>query len=298
MLGYKFFVPSYQRGYRWSEQQVKELLDDVRDFAKKTDKVKGEFYCLQPVVVRKMSTEEKAVKELNPNEEWHEVIDGQQRLTTLWLMHWYIALKAGELEAAKDVLSKFTYETRLSSRYFCEELCKVENIKNPDEIENISDYITSRTWFSSSWYNDPTITAMLLMLSGTNRDLNQVDKKDLQRVKELNNMADGLEKLFQSVNKEQFRKYWDALTSENPPIYFYQLELKKFGLTDDLYIKMNARGKQLTPFENFKADLIGYIRQRAREKKDATALDKPDHNEDWDALLDPRSGLPIKLDTD
>lgn len=63
-------------------------------------------------------------------------------------------------------------------------------------------------------------------------------------------------------------KYWELLTSDNSPIVFYYLPLKKFGLSDDLYVKMNARGKALTPFENFKADLIGYIRnQREKEEK-------------------------------
>ena len=56
-------------------------------------------------------------------------LDGQQRLTTLWLLHWYIALRAGKLneyindkEKVCDILRKFTYETRISSREFCNNL--------------------------------------------------------------------------------------------------------------------------------------------------------------------------------
>ena len=60
-------------------------------------------------------------------------LDGQQRLTTLWLLHWFIALRAGELnEANCKILSRFSYETRVSSREFCERMC------NPGQTHQIS----------------------------------------------------------------------------------------------------------------------------------------------------------------
>jgi len=90
---------------------------------------------------------------------------------------------------------------------------------------------------------------------------------------------------------EDFSEYWTRLTSEEAPIAFYYQPLKDFGLSDDLYIKMNARGKQLTPFENFKADLIGYIEQQAKDEKN-------DKKEEWNNLLDVYKGIPILLDTD
>lgn len=65
-----FYIPSYQRGYRWSETEVVRLLDDIYQNGKKN-------YCLQPVVVRK-------------KEDRYELIDGQQRLTTLYLIYKYI----------------------------------------------------------------------------------------------------------------------------------------------------------------------------------------------------------------
>lgn len=65
-----FYIPSYQRGYRWSETEVVRLLDDIYQNGKKN-------YCLQPVVVRK-------------KEDQYELIDGQQRLTTLYLIYKYI----------------------------------------------------------------------------------------------------------------------------------------------------------------------------------------------------------------
>lgn len=201
-------------------------------------------------------------------------LDGQQRLTTLWLLHWYVALRAGKLEEASVRLRNFTYETRISSREFCRNLCIPQNFEEYDGNTGIVDFITSRTWFYSSWKQDPTIRSMLRMIGGTKIN----DKQG-------NDIIDGLEELFDERNKESFEKYWKALISENAPIVFYYLPLKNFGLTDELYIKMNARGKQLTSFENFKADLIGYIERKAKE------------NCAWRSFLDIERGIPLKLDT-
>ena len=201
-------------------------------------------------------------------------LDGQQRLTTLWLLHWYVALMAGKLEEASVRLRNFTYETRISSREFCRNLCIPQNFDEYDGRTGIVDFITSRTWFYSSWKQDPTIQSMLRMIGGT-----KINNK------QGNDIIDGLEELF-DANKESFESYWKALTSENAPIVFYYLHLKDFKLTDDLYIKMNARGKQLTSFENFKADLIGYIEEKAKE------------DDAWGRFLNTEKGIPIKLDTE
>lgn len=85
LLEMKFFIPSYQRGYRWTEQQVRDLLDDIQEFAQKRNKKSGEFYCLQPIVVHRMTRAEIESNKL-PGDEWYEVIDGQQRLTTIYLI--------------------------------------------------------------------------------------------------------------------------------------------------------------------------------------------------------------------
>ena len=78
LLGSKFYIPSYQRGYRWKNQQVKDLLKDLWEFKsnppKHEDGKEKPFYCLQPVVIK--PTE---------NDNW-EVIDGQQRLTTILII--------------------------------------------------------------------------------------------------------------------------------------------------------------------------------------------------------------------
>lgn len=213
-------------------------------------------------------------RKLNP-------LDGQQRLTTLWLLHWYIALRAGLLYRACPVLIKFSYETRISSREFCEKLCEPKNFESFSVDEGIVDYITNQTWFYSAWKQDPTIQAMLRMLSGTRiYDKNGED------------IVDGIEEIFRYTRQPKFNYYWWILCSDKSPIKFYHLALKDFGLSDDLYIKMNARGKQLTDFENFKADLIGYITRQSEEE----SLEESQQKE-WKELIHPKDGIPIKIDT-
>lgn len=150
-------------------------------------------------------------------------LDGQQRLTTLFLLHWYAALKDSMLdEDIKQVLLKFSYETRASSREFCNELVRRSIVIGSDS-ESIRDIIVNSSWFFLSWEKDPTIDAMLRVI-------------------------DDIHKVFHDLDN-----LWTKLLSDNVLISFYHVELENFGLTDDLYIKMNARGKLLTPFENFKA---------------------------------------------
>lgn len=206
-------------------------------------------------------------------------LDGQQRLTTLWLLHWYVALQnPATFVNACGTLSKFSYETRLSSREFCESLCCWKNFvveaekgeyKHLCDNADVVSYIKDSTWFRKAWLQDPTIDAMLRMLSGS-------EKAE----------ADGIAKVFKG--SDNFDDIWERLTGDAPMVFFYHLPLKDFGLTDDLYVKMNARGKSLSSFENFKADLLAYIcspvnvelQPKLKKFQDAT------------------EGLGIKIDTD
>ena len=98
LLKEKFYVPSYQRGYRWTERQVVDLLNDIWEFQASSDgKEKPSFYCLQPIVVKKRSTGE-----------W-ELVDGQQRLTTILVL---LGCLKPLVEALGKVPFKLTYETR------------------------------------------------------------------------------------------------------------------------------------------------------------------------------------------
>lgn len=113
LLGMKFFIPSYQRGYRWSEQQVKDLLDDVNEFEPQElpDSKEKTWYCLQPLVVRKMD-----------KDDWYEVIDGQQRLTTIFIILNLLA---------KQQLS-LKYQTRPNSEEFLANTAIKEDDSNID----------------------------------------------------------------------------------------------------------------------------------------------------------------------
>lgn len=120
----KFFIPSYQRGYRWTEQQVKDLLNDVNEFQPEKSKDSGEetWYCLQPLVVELMRPERKSECGLAKGEDWYEVVDGQQRLTTI-----FIILNLLDPESALSL----NYQTRPQSADF------LKNIKNEQEDSNI-----------------------------------------------------------------------------------------------------------------------------------------------------------------
>lgn len=163
-------------------------------------------------------------------------LDGQQRLSTLFLLHWYAAAKEGVLsKEVQDTLIKFSYETRASSREFCTGLV-MESISIDWYSEKISPCIVDSSWFFLSWKKDPTIDAMLRAI-------------------------DDIHNLFKSMDR-----LWERITSDAALISFYYVALENFGLTDDLYIKMNARGKLLTPFENFKAKFQEYIQENDWEK--------------------------------
>lgn len=219
----------------------------------------------------------------NRNEKF-QPIDGQQRLTTLWLLHWYVALRSRKLEKdeVSKILRRFSYETRVSSREFCEQLCKSGNFKDQDAInhQGIVRFITNQTWFYKGWFQDPTISGMLRMLGSSYRNSEPVNE-----VKQQSKEADNLEDLFSQST--DFTNYWEKLTGNNCPIRFYHVSMDNYGLYDDLYIKINARGKQLTSYENFKADLIGFIECK-----------KNNDDSGWKELSDPLSGLAQKMDTE
>lgn len=124
-MEYSFFIPSYQRGYRWTEKQVEELLEDIWAFAinppKQEEGKMHPFYCLQPIVVKPKN---------GIVDEW-EVIDGQQRLTTIFLI-----LKNLESQIEKDQknIKRIFYETREESEKFLTE------IKEEDSEQNIDFY--------------------------------------------------------------------------------------------------------------------------------------------------------------
>lgn len=178
-------------------------------------------------------------------------LDGQQRLTALWLLHWYLALYAGTLPEDGKMLKRFSYETRISSRTFCQKLCSVTQPYKPQK-HGIATFVRNQTWFYSAYEQDPTIQSMLCMLNGT--DISDNNKMEI---------TDGIEEycIKTGLTKEKAKELLKRLKGEAAPIGFYLLNMedKNMPLADDLYIKMNARGKVLTDFENFKVDLLKKI---------------------------------------
>lgn len=140
-------------------------------------------------------------------------LDGQQRLTTLFLLHWYASRRE---ETDYEFLRHFSYDTRYSARDFIERLPDYY----PDRNCRLSDAITDEAWFPLDWKFDPTIQGMLVMLDDIHSRFSDVPD------------------LLQSLDN----------------IKFYFLPIQEMGLTDDIYIKMNSRGKPLTDFEHFKAE--------------------------------------------
>lgn len=206
-------------------------------------------------------------------------LDGQQRLTTLFLLHWYLSritpdhllrerFDSALLDEEKQHC-RFTYKTRRSSQEFCDALMlhtidfshlllvKGDNGKRTgDWKESVKATIEDQNWFHLSWKHDPSIMAML-------------------------NMIDAIHIIFR--NRADFFSL--LLDTELPVITFLFMELDKYHLSDELYIKMNSRGKPLTDFENFKAryaEHIGSLQRKADhvvtrnyELRDGTVLELP-----------------------
>lgn len=203
-------------------------------------------------------------------------LDGQQRLTTLWLLYWYIAiqvLKADDLNEALDMLSKFSYRTRHSSSDFLKSLCNLECVETLAGADNISEAIKDSTWFVKSWLHDPTVIGMLTTLSGTETQYKP-------------NM-DGIRQLFGN-DKEELRLMWVKLTSpvNECPLYFDHLNIENIEVKapDLLYIKMNARGKALSPYEKFKAQWLKTIPDKQKAFDYSLLIDNDWNDVFWNGL--------------
>lgn len=159
-------------------------------------------------------------------------LDGQQRLTTVWLLHCYLlpTASAEQKDAFSEVLQRFVYETRPSAKDFCRyllEAYKACKDCNSPLLTAPSKYIKNKSWFDPEWKKEATVVAMLGMLD---------------------EFAQHRDRLLEAGVS------FSALSDERL-ISFFHLAIEKFGLTNDLYIRMNARGEQLTDFEHFKSTL-------------------------------------------
>lgn len=215
-------------------------------------------------------------------------LDGQQRLTTLFLLYFYASLlgdEEGNPIDQKDVeiLTKFRYETRQSATEFCTNLIRsirpnlIKNYK--PENNNIKALIVDDALYLSTYDSDPTIMSMLNVLDKIEKKCAELGALSIQPC------------------------LWERLR-ERRNIEFYKLSLDNFGLTDDLFIKMNARGKKLTAFEIFKSDMIAAIKKVDEKLKDEFSKDMDTKWIDivWDytdkTINDKRQPLDITNDAD
>lgn len=148
-----------------------------------------------------------------------DILDGQQRITTLALLYWYCA--NAELPEIPQALKGLCYETRPSSSDFMQDLVagKINFLtKSPSQA------ISGMRWFSYAYSCDPTIVSMLGMLDAIHHHYNDIKEK--------------------SSSPTEFSLY-----NKLNLLRFYEHSLDGYSRTDELYIKMNARGLPLAPFE-------------------------------------------------
>ncbi|MCI5140163.1 MAG: DUF262 domain-containing protein [Candidatus Electrothrix sp. ATG1] len=184
-----FFIPSYQRGYRWTEKEVTELLNDISTFTPR--EIEGNdktWYCLQPIVVKKIH---------NTDKDQYEVIDGQQRLTTIYLILYYLNQRS--MEEYRERLFDLEYETRGSSGKFLKELKK-----NDVREDNIDFYFISKSYRTiCEWFNQD------------NFDINN----------------------FQSTFKFNTKIIWYESNESDPIAIFTRINIGKIPLTNAELIK-------------------------------------------------------------
>ena len=143
-------------------------------------------------------------------------VDGQQRLTTLFLLYLYGQKNQNSFQELD--LSKFSYDTRRAASNFCKSITSEEWFVPNDK--KVSDVIKDSSWFMNYWEKDPTVEGMLNMLDAIH-----------EKCKEITD-------------------YHDIIK-----VTFYFFDLESNGLNENLYLKMNSRGKPLTAFENLKAKM-------------------------------------------
>lgn len=156
-------------------------------------------------------------------------IDGQQRLTTLALIGWLLVQKC---DREDYIMPCLRYRTRHTTEQFCNHLM---SYKLPADCADIRSHLmTEPIWMAERWLRDPSVNAMLDLLAS----------------------ADAM------LKKEEFAPHINVMAERffnDSPLTFELLDMESYDLTEDLYIKMNARGKHLSEFENWKAEFTGML---------------------------------------
>lgn len=223
----KIIVPRIQRNYaqgRNGENETKIRENFLREIFKNlaVNTVMGMNFMYGAVKKNKENDKEEYVMEL---------LDGQQRFTTLYLLHWYLLNKEKKqndpaFKPVRDALKSFLYETRTTATKFCKSLADYTCDFGEDKP---SEHITKARWYYRTYDKDSTVAGMLVMLDAIDAYYKKYDIKNaLER-------TDNLQ--------------------------FYVLPLMQFSKSEELYMKMNARGLPLSVFDSFKADFTGAMRK-------------------------------------
>lgn len=256
----KITIPTLQRDYIYGAgtPKTEEVLGNMLETFKHAVITK------QEVTLDFVYGSESKAKEFMP-------LDGQQRLTTLYLLHYYAAIVSGNLNSEGsniseatgkdfDILSRFSYATRNCTIAFCNKLLidkhkeigeAILNAK-PGDTTAFSTYLKDLDDFRGAFYTDPSVMSMIAVLDRIHNEFGTIPN------------------------------LWPVLTSEECPINFYQLDFGIFDLSDDLYSKMNSRGKPLTTFEIFKAKMHKHIKKLDKKRADAIAIKLDTH---WMQLI-------------
>lgn len=254
----KIVVPRIQRPYaqgRNGESETKIRENFLKEIFKnlKNDTLMDMNFIYGAVKKNKENEKEEYVMEL---------LDGQQRFTTLYLLHWYLLNKENKQQSPdykimRNALKSFVYETRMTATKFCKSLASyVCNL----EKEKPSECIIKAKWYYRSYDKDSTITGMLVMLDAIDKYYKKYEIKD-------------------AINKVD-------------NLQFYVLPLMQYGKSEELYMKMNARGLPLSVFDNFKADFTGAMNKVASLYDEMVQLEggiegeKVSHNENISIKLD------------
>lgn len=244
-------IPQLQRDYVQGSDKAKEIRDlficdlvetlsaDTPEAKQKTlhlDFIYGSTYEEAPASGLHPHWEKGELHFDTPNSDDYEPrkvflpLDGQQRLTSLWLLHWMLCPET-EADAAKKLLSHFSYATRSSSRRFCAALVAHigdGELKQQLKTNKAKSAVMEAPWFLPAWQKDPTVNSMIEMLVAIGTRLGEVDTAPL----------------------------WKRLQEGAITFTVIEIQSNEFRLTDELYIKMNNRGRLLTDWECDKAKAI------------------------------------------
>ena len=244
-------IPQLQRDYVQGSDKAKEIRDlficdlvetlsvDTPEAKQKTlhlDFIYGSTYEEAPASGLHPHWEKGELHFDTPNSDVNEPtkvflpLDGQQRLTSLWLLHWMLCPET-EADAAKKLLSHFSYATRSSSRRFCAALVAHigdGELKQQLKTNKAKSALMEAPWFLPAWQKDPTVNSMIEMLVAIGTRLGEADTAPL----------------------------WKRLQEGAITFTVIEIQSNEFRLTDELYIKMNNRGRMLTDWECYKAKAI------------------------------------------